>query len=350
MNEIKSKATGNDFGTMFFQTAEIKDKNEIEYTCTRNAFVEIKETDDIEDILKQNNWKYIKDNGQYFVIGEDALKVAKMFPGKVELRRPLQDGVLNKEEDKKMLVLTELINSSIGNAPDKKSVVCFCISSPTIDGSGDSTFHKARLKAMVERNGWNTKIIEEGFAVILSENPSIIDSEGKEVPYSGVGVSFGAGRSNCVLAYKGLQVIGVSSIKAGDYIDKQVSEQTNTPISQVISKKEKELDFDNLNYDDDVIFALDAYYGEMIKYVFNQFSEKFSEVKSQFDAPLPVVLAGGTAMPKGFCRKVEEVIKGMKLPFAIKEVKLASNPRNAVVKGCLLQARITQKKLAKAEE
>jgi len=38
---------------------------------------------------------------KYFVVGEDSMRVARMFPGKVELRRPMQDGILNKEEDKK---------------------------------------------------------------------------------------------------------------------------------------------------------------------------------------------------------------------------------------------------------
>lgn len=340
----KSKVYGVDPGTMFFQTAEMKDNNKIEYTCTRNAFVELKETDDIEDLLKQNNWKYIKDGENYYVIGEDALRVAKMLPGKVELRRPLQDGVLNKGEEKKMVVLAELIKSSIGEAPDDKSVVCTCVSSPSADGSVDSSFHKSRLTSMFERNGYKTKVIEEAFAIILSENPKAIDSEGKEASYSGIAFSFGSGRTNCVLAYKGIQIVGFSIAFGGDKIDKLVSDQTDTPISQVIAKKEKALDFTNIDYDDDIVYALDVYYTEMIKNVLNIFSKKFNEIKGEFDS-LDVVIAGGTSMPKGFCNKFEEIIRGMKFPFTIKEVKHAENPRNAVVKGCLRQAFIIKKKL-----
>lgn len=343
----QSRIVAVDCGTMFFQVAERGKDNKINIKTTRNAFVELAESDDIEDVLKQNQWQYVKDGNKYYVIGEDSLRVAKMFPGKVELRRPLQDGVLNKDEDKKMLILAELIDASIGKAPDENSLVCFCISSPSIDGSPDSTFHKARLTGMFTRLGWKTKVIEEGMAVILSERPVIVEMDGTESPYSGISISAGAGRINCVLAYKGLQIIGLSISRAGDWIDSKVSEQTDVPLAQVTSKKEKELDFENMNYDDDVIFALDAYYGSMIEFVFNSFAKKFAEVKSQFDSPLDIVVAGGTSMPKGFCKKIEQVIKGLSLPFAVKSVIRAKDPVNSVVLGCLTQASVSQRKLVK---
>jgi hypothetical protein len=113
---------------------------------------------------------------------------------------------------------------------------------------------------MFTRLGWNVKVIEEGLAVILSERPSVTLDDGTEVPFSGIGMSFGAGRANCVVAYKGMQVIGMSVSRSGDWIDKQVSEQTAMPISQVIDFKERQLDFDNIDEENDVAFALDAYY------------------------------------------------------------------------------------------
>lgn len=346
----KGRVVAADVGTMFFQTAELGQNNAINIKTIRNAFVELADLDDIEDILKQNKWQYVRDGEHYYVIGEDSLRVARMFPGKVELRRPMQDGVLNKGEEKKMLVLAELIESSIGKASGEDSLVCTCVSSESVDGSSDSTFHKARLTGMFKRLGWNVKVIEEGLAVVLSERPVIKEADGTESPYSGIGLSFGGGRVNCVLAYKGLPIIGMSVSKAGDFIDKQVSIQTDTPISQVAYKKEKELDFTNIDEEDDVLFALDAYYGVMIEFVFDKFAKKFAEVKSQFDAPLDIIVAGGTSMPKGFCEKVEKVIKEMNLPFKINEVKRASDPRNAVVKGCLTQALISQKKLKESKK
>ena len=127
-----SRAIAWDPGTMFFQIAE-KNGSEIDINIIRNAFVEMEATEDIEQALAQNNWQYISDGKKYYIIGEDSLKVAKMFPGKIELRRPMQDGVLNKGEDKKMLVMTKILEDAIGKSTDKDSVVCFCVSSNSID-------------------------------------------------------------------------------------------------------------------------------------------------------------------------------------------------------------------------
>lgn len=344
-----SKAIALDPGTMFFQSAEKKEDGSISYKEIRNAFVELEVSEDTDQVLSQNDWQYVSDGKNYFIIGEDSMRVARMFPGKVELRRPMQDGVLNKNEDKKMLVLAKMIESSIGKAPDKKSLVCTCVSSEPVDGSSDNTFHKARLEGMIKRLGWNLKVIEEGHAVILSERPVLIEKDGTEVPYTGLGISFGAGRVNCVLAYRGLQVIGMSASRSGDFIDKKVFEQTDTPISQITNIKETKLDFDNLDYDNDVIFALDAYYDNMLQYIFKNFSSKFLEVKSQFDAPIDIVVAGGTSMPKGFINKMKRVIESLDLPFEIKEIRRAKDPRNSVVSGCLVQATISQKKLEKED-
>lgn len=347
-----SRAIGTDVGTAFYQTAEKNADGTVKFQCIRNAFVEMVGGEDTEDTLKRNGWNYVKDGEKFYVTGEDALKVAKAFPNKVELRRPLADGVLNKGEEKKMLVLDYIVGSTVSQAPDDKSVLCFCVSSPSVDGSQDSQFHKMRLGAMFTSRGWKVKVIEEGLAVILSERPTIIetvDGVDKESPYSGIGISFGGGRANCVLAYKGVQVIGMSVARAGDFVDKQVVEATGIPLAQVTSYKEKNLDFNNLG-DSDVAAALDIYYGEMIRYVFSLFGKKFQEVKSEFDAPLDVIIAGGTSMPLGFVEKTKSVIQGLNLPFKVKDVKHARDPRNAVVEGCLAQAIVSQKRLEKGAD
>ncbi len=340
-----SRVVSCDCGTMFFQVAENDSNGKLNLKEIRNAFVELEVSEDIEQVLAQNDWQYVSDGKHYYILGEDSIRVARMFPGKVELRRPMQSGVLNKGEEKKMLVMAKMIESSIGKAPDKLSLVCTCVSSDPVDGAVDNTFHKARLEGMFKRLGWNVKMVEEGHAVVLYEKPSIIEEGGKKIPFSGIGMSFGAGKVNCVLTYRGLSVLGMSCARSGDWIDKKVSEHTDTPISQITHIKETELDFNNIDYDNDVIFALDAYYTNMIEYVFKNFANKFKSIKSEFEAPIPIVIAGGTAMPKGFKKKVESVVDNLDIPFKIKEIILSKDPRNSVVKGLLTQAIISQKKL-----
>jgi len=339
------RALALDPGTAFFQVAEKNDKGEIEFKTIRNSFVEISDHvgEDIEQILKQNKWQYVSDGKNHYIIGDDSLKVSRLFP-EIEIRRPMQDGVLNRGEDKKMLIMASMIESILGKAEDDDSLVCFCVSSDAVDSKLTNEFHQKRMEGMIERLGFKTKCIEEGMGVLFSERPvAIVD--GEEIPYSGIAISFGAGRTNIVLAYRGLQILGMSCNQGGDYIDKKVVEQTNFPLSSVINIKEKKLDFNNMDYDDDVIFALDVYHQNLIKYVFKNFAKKFESVKSEFEAPLDIVIAGGTSMPKGFRDKVEKVVRSLDLPFEIKDIKISKDPRNAVVKGLLTQAIISQKRL-----
>src|SRR5437879_4438307 len=124
MEHVKNRVVSVDCGTAFFQTAEHDDKNNIIFKTIRNAFIELPETEDTQEVLEKNSWQYVKDkeSNKFYVIGEDSLRVAKMFQG-LQLRRPMAEGVLNKGEEKKMIILQELIEKTIGKALDDKSVV-----------------------------------------------------------------------------------------------------------------------------------------------------------------------------------------------------------------------------------
>jgi len=344
---MSSRVIGFDPGTMFFQVAEMGKEGEIKLKTMRNSFVELQNynTQDLEEILKQNKWQYVFDGKNYYVIGEDSLSVSLIFPN-IELRRPMQDGVLNKGENKKMLVMAKMIEDLIGGkSSDDLSLVCFCTSGESIDNNVDDKFHKSRLKGMFERLGWNTERIDEGLAVVLSERPVMEEKNGEKIPYTGIGISFGSGKVNAVLAYKGLPIISISSTRAGDYIDKKVAENTDMSISQITHIKENKLDFSNIDDDDDVIFCLDVYYKNLIEYTFLNLNKRFKEVKSQFSGPIDIVIAGGTASPPHFCDKVKSVVNELDLPFEIRELRVSKDPRNAVVKGLLTQAIISQKRL-----
>lgn len=344
---MSNRVLGCDTGTMFCQVAEKDKEGKIKFKTMRNAFVELEnyDTEDIEEILKQNKWQYVTDDIHYYVIGEDSLKCSLIFPD-IKLRRPMQDGVLNKEENKKMLVMAKIVELLIeGKATGGNSLICFCTSGESVDNKVDDKFHSARLTSMFERFGWKTKRISEGLAVILSERPVMTETDGTEVPYTGLGLSFGAGKINASLAYKGLEIISMSITRAGDYIDQMVLENTDSSLAKITHTKENKLNFLQVDYDDDIIFCLDIYYNAVLKYLFHNLNKKFAKVKSQFSGPIDIVIAGGTASPPGFDKKVESVIKNLDLPFEVKEIKISSDPRNSVVKGLLIQAIISQKKL-----
>ena len=63
-------------------------------------------------------------------------------------------------------------------------------------------------------------------------------------------------------------------------------------------------------------------------------TEKIPKIKTA----IPIVLSGGTAMPKGCKEKFEEMLKNVNLPVEISGVRLAEDPLNTTAKGALINA------------
>jgi hypothetical protein len=56
------------------------------------------------------------------------------------------------------------------------------------------------------------------------------------------------------------------------------------------------------------------------------------------DKPMPIVLSGGTARPKGFIDKFREAIERDGFPLDISEIRMAGDPLTATARGCLIAA------------
>ena len=91
--------------------------------------------------------------------------------------------------------------------------------------------------------------------------------------------------------------------------------------------------------------ALGIFYENMIQNALSNFAEKFNELDNQIDAPLEIIVAGGTASVPGFLDKFKEVLDQQDLPFKVKSVKMAQNPLYTVSNGCLVKAIAAEKKM-----
>jgi hypothetical protein len=56
------------------------------------------------------------------------------------------------------------------------------------------------------------------------------------------------------------------------------------------------------------------------------------------DRPLPIVLAGGTAKPRGFRELFERTLRARSLPIEVAEVRVATDPLTATARGALIAA------------
>lgn len=350
-----------DLGTMFLVKGELDDiANETEFHVERNVFLQAASTDDTEQTLKENNWSYVKHGDNFYILGEDAIKLKNLLTvgakskdqGIVatkigDLRRPMKDGVLNTGEEKlSVAIIQKLIANLIGKPSEKGEVLCFCAPGDPVDRDFNVIFHKTMLTNFLKSLGYTVECIPEALAIIFSEKPIAEDPNepDSQAPFSGISMSFGAGMMNCCFAWKKLPLINFSVARSGDWIDAQAAHTAGIDISAMTRFKETKLDLGNIDYSDMREASLDIFYQNMIENALTNFAEKFNQLDNQIDSPLEIVIAGGTASVPGFINKFKEVLEGLELPFKVKNVRMAENPLYAVSNGCLVKAISMSKK------
>lgn len=348
-----------DLGTAFLVKGELDvATDEPEFTVERNCFLQSATTEDTEDILSENNWSYAKHDNNYYILGEDAIKLKNLLTvnskdqGIVatkigELRRPMKDGILNTGEEKlSVAIIQKLISNLLGQPSFPGEVLCFCAPGNPVDRNVTVVFHQTMMTNFLKSLGYTIECIPEALAVIFSQRPVVDDpsEENGEAPFSGIAISYGGGMCNICLAIKKLPLINFSVARAGDFIDQEAAKVAGINISAITRYKEKHLDLNNIDYSDMRQAALDIFYQNMIEHSLNNFAEKFNQLDNPIETPLEIVIAGGTASVPGFLEKFNSIISGLTLPFEIKGIRMAENPFYAVSHGCLVKAMAVEKK------
>ena len=326
---------GLDVGTAFIYSAQ-KSGPEVAFKKERNAFFDVEHSNFTENILKKSNVKYALKENRLYIVGEDAIKFANVF-GK-NTRRPLRDGVISPQEEDALPVIELLIKSIVGTPRSNDELVYYSVPGEPIDANFDVIYHQGMIRRFLENLGYKARPINEGLAVIFSEL-------GKD-NFTGIGISLGGGMANVCFANMAVPVFSFSVARAGDWIDAKVAQVTNEQASKITAVKEANL---NLNLaessSDKIEQALYIYYNYLVEYILEQVKNEFEKnLKPSLEKPVPIVIAGGTAMPKGFLPMFKEGLRKTKLPFEIGEIRLATHPLLSTVKGTLIAGIAESKK------
>ncbi len=353
----KIRACGLDIGTMFLASARDDEAGNVIRNSIRDCFSEMPYVEEFEQTLKSQNAAYIKDGEKLYILGNDAYVQSSMTEfaqgqtGEMSeiLKRPMKDGIINAESPKlSMTILRELMKSCIekGIGPAREGeILYFSVPANPVDSSINNVFHEKTAQRFLSGLGYDARPLGEALAVIYAENPKMY-TEIEQIPFSGIGCSFGAGMANFCLAQRGIPIDEFSVAKSGDYIDIQASKMTGQPRTKIMRAKETKLDFSKIDEDDEIILALDCYYDEMIHHVFKNFMDRFAKNKGTLEYPIDIILSGGTAKPKGFAGKVHSIISKLNLPFKINEIRPAKDMLSTVATGCYFKARQAANKVA----
>ncbi|CAM2057480.1 hypothetical protein actin like protein [Desulfovibrionales bacterium] len=267
----------------------------------------------------------------FYIIGHLADSFANMF--NTTTRRPIQCGLLSPSEKEGISVVQAIIATLVQKPKRFGEVLCFGIPGEPLQSQGPATvtYHEQVLKMYLQGLGYAPVAVNEGMAVVLSE---LGDDD-----YTGIGISMGGGMCNICLSYLSFPVITFSIQMAGDYIDKMAGLAVAEPATKIKGIKETELDLAR-EPRDAIHTALHIYYDEVIYKLLAGLQRVLaaSDKLPKIATPVPIVLSGGTAMPRGCQSKVAKALDRHQLPIEIAEVRLAHDPLNATARGALVMA------------
>jgi len=330
--EIKKPiCIGLDVGTMNLVCTR-SDTNETK--ITRNVFLPVSSDEigmsDLSDLSH-----IVNEDGDMFIIGEDAFKFSNIFGQ--EVRRPMKRGVISSDEIDAVEILTLIIKDLIGDLNGQQTYCTYSIPAEALDSDKSIRYHEKIFGRILSSLGINATPLNEAMAVIYSEC--------QNTAFSGIGISTGAGMVNACVSVKGINVIEFSTEQSGDWIDKNVSDSLNMVQNRVTNIKEKYL---SLNKDfrehknkkiRRVLEALGYYYTAMVDNTVKRILKEFeAKVDLDLDDELPIVISGGTSLPDGFIELFQTEFDKYDVPFEVSEIKHASNPMNAVSNGLLIKS------------
>jgi hypothetical protein len=321
---------GLDVGTSRIVVARSTDgAHQSQYESQLNAFITLPYSKLAQSLLQREGVFHEVFGGELVVTGNDAQKFAEIFH--VETRRPMVGGVLNPQEPHSLAVLGSLIGRVVGKAGGTGRKIFFSMPAPCPGGGPGIAYHEASIHQILKQLGFDAQPIQEGLAVVFGEMSSS--------NYTGIGISCGSGLCNVCLAVLSVPVIHFAIPKAGDFIDAQAAAVTGEQATRMRVQKELTFVVNGLSADR-VQNALTVYYDDVIQTLANTLRTTISSTQRlpKLDQSVPIVLSGGTAMPKGFLNRFTTALRLEDFPIKISEIRVADDPLNSTARGALMAA------------
>jgi actin-like ATPase involved in cell morphogenesis len=331
VNPNRPIAIGLDVGTMNICAARSDEKD---IRITRNVFLKL-DPEEI-NISEMSDISYVssEDEKELFIIGQDAFRLSNIF-GK-EVSRPMESGLISSKEIDAIEVLTLMLQQLIGNLKEKEVFCSYSIPAEAIDAGRSVTYHEKVFGRILSSLGINHTPVNEAMAIIYSECA-------KE-NFSGLALSFGAGMANTCISYRGIEALTFSTARSGDWVDQNVASSLNIVPNRVTSVKERNLNLEVGFFKEKnkktrrILEALEYYYTALIEYTIKKIIKEFDEkVDVDIDEPIPIIVSGGTSMPKGFLKLFKETFNKYDIPFDVSGIRHAKNPLTSVSNGLLIR-------------
>ena len=325
-----------DIGTCFLVAASQDAHQEVQVKSIRDAFIDMENDPSVKNMLTMSKMNFIEAGDKIYLVGDAAVTMANIF--KREVRRPLSKGVISPGELEAEKILLVLLETILGKAQVQGEVCYYSVPGNPSDREMDVVYHQAMFSKLIGSLGYK--------AIAMNEAAAIVYSNCAKEMFSAISISFGAGMANVALLYQTMVGMTYSVTNSGDWLDESAAKATGTTASRIQSIKERGLNLMDANDGDPKTFrereALIIYYKSLILRVLDSIRNEFEKRRGSIDLPhaIPLVLSGGTSLPKGFKELFVAGFESVrdKFPIAISEIRLATDQLNAVAQGLLVAA------------
>lgn len=332
---------GFDCGTYNLVCCHRDDKGNFVYKREVNAFLELPlENRFVFNMMKSAGVPLIERDKVAYALGEAACNMTYTM-GQLELKRPMIHGCVNPREKDAFQIMSIMMHSLVDGVTKDGEVLYYCVPANAINQDTDADYHQRILEAIFK--AFKTKTGLKVDAHPINEALALVYAELGKKAFTGIGVSFGAGMVNLCYAMYGNPVFAFSIVNSGDWIDRQAAKATGESIS-FINKEKTKIDLTKAPTTL-VERAIHTQYNLMIEHTATSIKKGFSDITKtvRTDAPVDVVIAGGTSSPPGFANIFKDALEQANLPIKIGEIIRPNDPLYSVARGCLIAAEAASK-------
>jgi hypothetical protein len=327
---------GFDCGTYNLVACTRDDKGNFVHKREVNAFLELPlENRFVFNMMKNAGVPLIEREKVGYALGEAAVNMAYTM-SQLELKRPMTSGCVNPKEKDAFQIMSIMIHSLLDDVKRDGEVLYYSVPANAINEETDADYHNKILEAI-----FKAYKSEQGFKVDprpINEGLALVYAELGKKAFTGIGVSFGAGMVNLCYSMYGNPVFQFAIVNSGDWIDKQAARATGETIS-FINKEKTKID---LTKPPTTLIerAIHTQYHLMVEHTVSEIKKGLANAAKavRADAPVDIVIAGGTSSPYGFATLFKDTITAATLPIQIGDIIKPTDPLYSVARGCLVAA------------
>lgn len=306
------------------------------------TFTPLPDAPEFRALLEAGRIPFAVCDGALTIVGDNATEYSMLFHVRPQSLMP--HGRLPTNDPVARQSLAALVDALLGE-PDQPGEMC----GVTLPGgeSFQSLATSSELEffsRLIRLRGFFPQVLSAGLAVALAEL--------SRHSFTGLGLSFGAGTSELVLAHRGIEQIMCSVPQGGNWLDEQIAKEfgdtllddAGLPILDLAKAAGRRHAFEgrlNLPTNNAERFMASLHRDLLYALIRSGTFSLASQPQSlKIPQPLPLVIVGGVARIAGFEGLLRQAFELARFPLAISEIRFANHHDFTIARGCLISAQL----------